>query len=191
MSALVSYLLGYGASILFIIFALAIIVLALIELARFLYSRIALFKEERKKGKSETSTLTYVFSVLIVFAMILLTYKISDFTFDKFTEIAWGGDYLALPLILLVGIVAIVLLIRLTHGILSLVMKPDPFDVEETLKELEVGSHIKNISISIVKIFFGTIRAALDFVVFIPNFFEAMGKLVLSDDDGDDDWNDE
>jgi len=187
LSALVSYLLGFGASILFIIFALAIIVLALIELARFLYSRLALFRNERKNGKSETFTLTYVFSFLIVFAMLLLTYKISDFTFDKFTEIAWGGDYLAVPLVLLVGIVAIVLMIRLTHGVLSIIMKPDPFDVESALKELKIGSNIHGISVSIAKIFFRTIQSALDFVFFIPNFFETMSKLVLSDDEDEDD----
>ncbi len=188
LSLLLSSLIGLGATILFLIFAVAIISLALIELARFLYQRILMFRKERsKEGNKSNYTLTYTFSVLIVFAMLFFTYKISNFTMDNFIEVVSSGDYLALPLILLVGIVAVVLLIRLTHGILLLVMKTEPINIETFIKEngkkLNIKSYIVKISKLIVEIIFETINSAFSFVKFIPDFFKDISIMVLSSDD--------
>lgn len=188
LSLLLSSLIGLGATTLFLIFAVAIISLALIELARFLYQRILMFRKERsKEGNKSNYTLTYTFSVLIVFAMLFFTYKISNFTMDNFIEVVSSGDYLALPLILLVGIVAVVLLIRLTHGILLLVMKTEPINIETFIKEngkkLNIKSYIVKISKLIVEIIFETINSAFSFVKFIPDFFKDISIMVLSSDD--------
>ena len=196
MSLLLSSLISNGATIIFIIFAVSLIILALIELARFLYSRFLLFVNEKNHDlRKSNDTLTLVFSVLIVFAMLFLAYKISNVTLDDFTEFASNGKYIALPLIVLLGIVAVIILIRLTHGILLLVMKTEAIDVAKFVKEnqeiLKIKDKIVQITKSLVEIILGTIESALSFVEFIPDFFKDMIIMVVSDDEESADDNDD
>ena len=188
-SVLVSSLIGSGASILFIIFAISIIIIALIELARFLYRRLLLFRVEKDVNNNDNSSLTYVFSVLIVFAMLFITYRVSNFTLDDFTEIVSKGDYIALPLIILVGIIAVVLLIRLIHGILILVMKSEPIEIDKFIREnekiLKIKQNIVDITKFLVQIIFGTITSALELVKFIPDFVKDLKIMILDDEKGE------
>lgn len=188
LSSIVSSLIGYIASILFILFAIAIIMISFIELARLLVQRILLFNNERKNGISDNnSTLAFAFSIMIVFSALLLMYKFSNWTLERVQSELVNGDYLALPLILLVGIVTVILLLRVTYGILLLIMKPSPLpntsDVQKFADNIKIKDYTIRIGKLIIEIILGSIESVLKFVEFIPNFFKSLNSLVLSEED--------
>lgn len=188
LSSIVSNLIGYIASILFIFFAIAIIMISFIELARLLFQRILLFKYERKNGISyNNSTLAFAFSIMIVFSALLLMYKFSDWTLERVQSELVNGDYLALPLIMLVGIVTVILLLRVTYGILLLIMKPSPLpntsDIQKFADNIKIKDYTIRIGKLIIEIILGSIESVLKFIEFVPNFFESLNSLVLSEED--------
>ncbi len=184
-----SFLIGHSASILFLLFSVTMLALVLIELARFLFNRIVLFKNAHSANTDNKNSLTHLLSILIVFSLIYYSFDFSNFTMDSFTELVSSGDYLAIPLVIIVGIVAVVLLIRLTHIILWLILKSEPVDIEKFVKEnqayIDLKKYFKKITQSIVDIILGTIESTLTFVLFIPNFFDALSAMVIYDETED------
>ncbi len=138
-----SFLIGHSASILFLLFSVTMLALVLIELARFLFNRIVLFKNAHSANTDNKNSLTHLLSILIVFSLIYYSFDFSNFTMDSFTELVSSGDYLAIPLVIIVGIVAVVLLIRLTHIILWLILKSEPVDIEKFVKENQAYIDLK------------------------------------------------
>ena len=181
----VTYLLAYSAAILCVIMAVGLTMTVIIELVRFIYSRIWL---PRISGTDQNSSAPplYVFSFIIVAVLFYLSFRISGFTMDDFTETISGGKYLALPLTVLVMITAFCLLVRITHGLILLVMDMDATKIRSffsrAAQSIGLNETIISINKKIVAIVLGTIDLALKFVMFIPDFFESMYNFTFADE---------
>ena len=181
----VTYLLAYSAAILCVIMAVGLTMTVIIELVRFIYSRIWLPRISGTDQNSGAPPL-YVFSFIIVAVLFYLSFRISGFTMDDFTEIISGGEYLALPLTVLVIITAFCILVRITHGLILLVMDMDATKIRSffsrAAQNIGLNETIISISKTIVAIVLGTIDLALKFVKFIPDFFESMYNFTFADE---------
>lgn len=181
----VTYLVAYSAAILVVLFAVGLTMTVIIEMIRFICSRIWLSRvlESRQNG---TTPPLYVFSFIIVAILFYLSFRISGFTMDDFTDTISGGEYLALPLTILVIVTAFCLLVRITHGLILLVMDMNVKEIKNffsrTAKSICLNETIVSISNTIVGIVLKTIDLALKFVKFIPDFFESMYHFTFVDE---------
>lgn len=186
----VTYLLAYSAAILCVIMAVGLTMTVIIELVRFIYSRIWLPRISGTDANNGAPPL-YVFSFIIVAVLFYLSFRISGFTMDDFTETISGGEYLALPLTVLVMITAFCILVRITHGLILLVMDMDATKIRSffsrAAQSIGLNETIISISKTIVAIVLGTIDLALKFVKFIPDFFESMYNFTFADEAEDED----
>jgi hypothetical protein len=175
---------GYGISLLFILAALFFIVVVLIEVISYILKKIrsllkfrdeyAAADELSQRSSSKIKEPTYAFSIIIFFALLYMSYKISGYNLDKLYNAVAGGEYLALPLTLLVGIVAFFIFVRLIHGIILLILKG---------RALRIEVYVIRIGKLVVSILYRSIITALTFIKFIPDFFEALHGMVLMDED--------
>jgi hypothetical protein len=182
---------SYGMTLLFIMTAIFFIVVILIELVSYILHKVkvllnlngsqasdeyAAAKEmnQRMNYKSGIKAPTYALSIIIFFSLLYLAYKISGHTLQDFFNSAVGGEYLALPLTLLASIIAFFIFVRLIHGILLLTLKA---------KTLRLEVYIIRIGKLIVSIIYRSIIIVLKFIKFIPDFFEALHSMVLSDEE--------
>lgn len=181
----VTYLLAYSTAILCVIMAVGLTMTVIIELVRFIYSRIWLPRIAGATQNNEAPPL-YVFSFIIVAVLFYLSFRISGFTMDDFTETISGGEYLALPLTVLVMITAFCVIVRITHGLILLVMDMDAGKIRSffsrAAQSVGLNDTILSISKTIVAIVLGTIDLALKFVKFIPDFFENMYYFTFADE---------
>lgn len=193
---------SYGMTLLFIMTAIFFIVVILIELVSYILHKVKVLlnlnesqtsdeyatAREKNHGityKSGIKAPTYALSIIIFFSLLYMAYKISGHTLQDFFNSAVGGEYLALPLTLLAGIIAFFIFVRLIHGILLLTLKA---------KTLRLEVYIIRIGKMIVSIMYRSIIIVLKFIKFIPDFFEALHIMVLSDDEDleyEEDINDE
>ena len=187
----VTYLIAYSAAILVVLLAVGLTVTVIIELIRFIYSRIWIPRISETRQNSTPPL--YVFSFIIVAVLFYLSFKISNFTMDDFTEIISGGEYLALPLTILVIVTAFCVLVRITHGVILMVMDMDAKEIRNffsrTAKSICLNDTIVSISNTLVGIVLGTIDLALKFAKFIPDFFESLYHFVFEDESEGDDIN--
>ena len=191
MYELVATCTSYGMTFLFIITAIFFILVILIELASYILKKIKALlninnnpsvhgyastaeKKQQVRQTSDIKVPTYALSILIFFSLLYLAYKIGGQTLQDFFKAAAKGDYLVLPLTLLACVVAFFILVRVIHGILLFTLKAKRYRVE---------AYIIRIGKLIVSIIFRTIIIALKFVKFVPDFFEALHDMVLSDDE--------
>lgn len=192
---LISVIGGYLTALFFFIFIICMVFFALGEFIRFLYQRAVTFRKQIQSKSQENTdnqnvdspndSLLHIFSVLIVFAMIVLVFNHTDFSVDDFTDIVTKGDYIALPLLVLLGVVTIFFLMRLIYIVLKWIfsLKPDNVLGFFSEQKLDLKERIGEICNLIIEIVLGTLQSALEFVHFIPNFFGAMSGMVLNDDD--------
>lgn len=190
MYGLVATSTSYGMTLLFVITAIFFILVILIELASYILKKIkallnissgqaedeyaATENKQQAKYKSDIRVPTYAISILIFFALLYMSYKLGGQTLQDFFKTAAKGDYLILPLTLLASVVAFFILVRVIHGILLFTLKAKSFRIE---------TYIIRIGKLIVNILFRSIIVALKFVKFVPDFFEALHDMVLSEAD--------
>lgn len=182
---------SYGMTLLFVITALFFIVVILIELVSYILHKVKVLlnlngdpaSEEyaaaseyslKVNRKTQIKAPTYALSIIIFFALLYLVYKISGQTLQDLLKSAAEGEYLLLPLTLLACIIAFFICVRVIHGILLLTLKA---------KSLRVEVYIIRIGKLIASIIYRSIMIVLKFLKFIPDFFDALHDMVLSDDD--------
>lgn len=116
-----------------------------------------------------------------------LAWRITDFTLEDLTEVLVIGDYLALPIAVIVILILFFLLVQITHVIILLLSKMTAQNVKNFIGKQEekynLASRIAQIIGSVIDIILDTILSTLEFVKFIPSFFTSLGKIVLSDEE--------
>jgi hypothetical protein len=186
----IKFFASYGASLLFIFFAVIVIIITLVALSRFIFARIALFgKKAILYDGKPAETPTYAISIVIVLVLFFLTYNITGFSMENFRNSIVSGEYLALPLMLLVVMAAFFIFVLLTHGIILWLSEATADGLRKYIKENKISLNpiprIIDVIQTIIDIVFKTIKSALDFVTYVPNFFEALHKMVLEDEEED------
>ena len=180
---IISFIFSYGASFLLILFAIAIVVISLIYIIKYIYKLLCSFK---KSSEEEATIPTYAFSVIIVCALLFWVWRISDFTLDDLTDKIIIGDYLAIPIATMVALVLFFLLVQIVHAIFLILSKMTAKNIADFIKKqndkLQLGNKIAYIVESIISIILDTIISTLSFVSFIPSFFGALNIMVLNDD---------
>lgn len=184
---LIPALISYGIMILFFFFAFVIISITLIHLAKYLYGQITSFKSITDKEGENYHMSSYALSVIIVFTALFIFWKDSNLTIYRLTDKLVIGDYLAIPLAVLIGITAFLLLVQITH-IIILFFREINFEnirgyIKKYINEFQIKEQIIEIARDITKIVLGTITVALQFVLFIPSFFKMIKEMVFDDED--------
>lgn len=205
---IISTYISYGLSYFFIIFALIVVIMVLTAAARNFYLRLKVFKQDLSGKKAdpmktgngeETQTplgTTYLYSVIIVLAMLFLAWRVGNFTLDNLTNQLLVGDYIALPLVIIIIVVSFFLLVHFVHAILLMLSRIKTSDIIEFLKKNERKSkvvvRIVKIIQYVIDIILDTFISTLEFIKFVPRFFGYMRNMVfLEDGDAlDDDGND-
>lgn len=115
--------------------------------------------------------------------------KFSDFTADQFYDWVNKGEYLLIPLMLLLIGIAFALFLRLTHATLLLIAEMKADDVKKILEKINNKTLIKDKTIDIVKmlidIVLDSVISILKFVTFIPNFSTMIYDFVFGDESTD------
>lgn len=182
-----SFLLSYGSSFLLILFAIVITIITLIYIMKFICNQIRSFKIS---NENESYTVpTYAISVIIVCILLFLSWRITDFSLDDLTQTLAIGDYLALPLAVIVIMILFFLLVQIVHAVFLMLSKVSAADIKDFFKKqeekLRIGSRVVEIIESIVNIVLDTILSTLTFIKFIPSFFTSLSNMVLLDDYGE------
>lgn len=176
-----SFVASYSTSFLLILFALVVVIITLLHLAKYIYYQIVSFK----KTDSEPIP-TYAFSVIIVCILLFLSWRISDLSLNKTISTLVNGDYLALPISVMVTMVLFFLLVQITHSIILMLNKMTASDIREFLKKQEHSLHIyKRISKiirNIIDFILDTILYIFKFINFVPNFFKSLSRMVFKED---------
>lgn len=119
-------LLKYAGFVVTILLAFIIVILFLIEMIRLIVTRMKAFSRSLKEESAETGIPLYVLSAILDIIICYLAYsKFSDFTADQFYDWVNKGEYLLIPLMLLLIGVAFVLFLRLTHATLYKTVEKD------------------------------------------------------------------
>lgn len=185
---LISFLVGYGVAFLLILFALIVVIITLTYVAKYIYIQICSFKRANAEDIEKLYPIpVYAFSVIIVCLLLFFIWRVTEFSLDDLTEILATGNYLVFPIAVIVTMILFFLLVQIIHAIILMLSKMSAEDVkkfiDEKEKELKIGLRITKIIESIVDIILDTIISILEFIKCVPNFFSAMNKMVLLDDD--------
>lgn len=179
-----SFLLSYGSSFLLILFAVVITIVTLIYIIKYIYNQIRFFKISNDKESSAIPT--YAFSVIIVCILLFLSWRITNFSLNDITETMAIGNYLVLPLAVIIIMVLFFLLVQIVHAVILMLSQVSTTNIKDFLKKQEqkfkIGSRIIEIIESIIDTILNTILAALEFIKFIPNFFVSLSRIVLLED---------
>lgn len=109
------------------------------------------FSRSLKEESAETGIPLYVLSAILDIIICYLAYsKFSDFTADQFYDWVNKGEYLLIPLMLLLIGVAFVLFLRLTHATLLLIAEMKATDVKKFLEKINNKTLIKDKTIDII-----------------------------------------
>lgn len=186
-----SFLISYGSSFLLILFALISAIIVLVYIAKYIYILICTLKKVNDEDLKKSYPIpTYAISIFIVSVLMFLAWRITDFTLEDLTEALVIGDYLALPIAVIVILVLFFLLVQITHVIILLLSKMTAESIKEFIEKQEekynLASRIAQIIGSVIDIILDTILSTLEFVKFIPSFFTSLGKMVLSDEEDSD-----
>lgn len=188
---LFTFLVSYGASFLLIFFALVIIIITLIYIAKYIYIQIRAFKKINKEDlENHYPVPTYAFSVILVCILLFFSWRISNFSLDDLTEELVHGKYLVLPIAVVVTMVLFFILVQIIHAIILLLSNMSAEVIKQFMKKIlrewRIGTRISVIIGDIFDIILDTMLSALSFVKFIPDFFSAMSRMILNDDDEED-----
>lgn len=147
---------------------------------------------EKTNDQEETtlnSALTYPLSIMIVMFLMFLRWRVTDFKMDELREMLVQGDYLAFPIAVIVLSVLFYILVQLMHSIFLMMGRMTSQKIVAFLNAsdhaLKLTEKVSQILKLIVGIILDTILTTLAFVKFIPDFFTAMQKMVLEEDEED------
>lgn len=185
-----SFLLCNGVAFLLILSALLAVVYILIAVGKCIVIQIRSIKQiSDREIKSLNSVPPYSLSIIIVVVLMFLGWRLTDFSLDNLTEILVLGDYLAFPVAVIVLLVLFYILVQLVHAIILMLSRINSQNIvrfiSDSDNELEFTKRAIMILKNIVDIILDTILTTLAFVKFVPNFFAAMQKMVLEDDDSE------
>lgn len=176
---------GYGGCLIIILLAIIFVCSVMGEFAIATFSRIKSLLElvshspnsdtkNSKKVLEYINTPTYIISLIIVLVLLYFSYKFSDFSLDDFYEIVSENNYIAVPLLGLILIATFFAFVQLVQIIINIL----------THKHLlGINQYIKDISKLIIDTVFGSIQSALQFINFIPDFFDSLHEMVLNKND--------
>lgn len=186
---LVSFLMSYGVAFLLILFALAVVVIALIHIVKYVFILISSFSKAdniKDGSENEESVPVYAISVMIVTLLLIATSRITSFRIDDLTERFVAGEYLAFPLAAIGLIVLFILLVQIVHAAFLLLNRRTAKTIKDFVskqnKNMKLGEKITAIIEGVVGIILNTALSCLDFIGFIPDFFKSLSKMVLSND---------
>lgn len=179
-------LFSYGALIVIVFFIVGIGLLALLIFSKYLLQKIFGLVEELKSppesGKADPQIPIYVMSVLIVAFVFYLVYKFGRLSIDDFTDFAFEANYLAYPLLFILGIAVFILLLWIVHMMLGLISTIKGESLKSKFSNLEkrikFNENVKRIIEETFKFLFSIIFSVLSFLSFIPSYFMAMAKLI-------------
>ena len=183
-----SFILSYGASFILILFAIIIVIITLVYVAKYVYVQIRSFKKANDEDSNKSYPVpTYAFSVIIVCSLLFLAWRLSDISLNDLTQKLIIGDYLALPIAVVVIIVLFFLLVQITHAIILMLSSMSAESIKQFIikqeNKLKIGARIFEVVKNIIDIILNTILSTLEFVNSIPNFIKSLSKMVLYDDD--------
>lgn len=182
----VSVLLKYAGYIVMIFLAIVLVIILLIEMIKLIVSRIKVFAVSLKNDGQENDIPLYLLSIIIDIVICYLTYKFTGINIDSFYNFANGGKYMALPLLILFIGVAFIIFLRLIHATLILLVDMKPENIKLFLRKVneknKIADRIVGIIQKIIDIIFDTALIALNFVSFIPHFFNTLCIFVLEDE---------
>lgn len=185
-----SFLGSYAFSFISILFAVITVFIIIIYFFKFASMQIRNFKQVSKEN-SEKPNLgpTYLISVIIAFAIIFFSWRVTNFSIDDLTDKLISANYLALPIAIIITIVFFFLFVKIINAIIIMLIDMKEEEVKESIntgwKKLRIGSRIFLIIQKIIDIILDTILSILKFIKFIPNFFASMSNMVLSNDKSD------
>lgn len=183
-----AFLVSYGSSFLLILFALMLVIFTLIYVWKYIYLQICSLKKisdaDMRKMHQDPP---YVFSVIIVCVLLFFSWRVTDFSLYDLTDVLVVGDYLVLPITVMIAIILFLLLVQIVHAIILMLSNMTAKDVKDFMerkeKKWKIGKRISKIIRNIVDIILNSILSALEFIKFVPNFFCSLSKLVLLEDE--------
>lgn len=183
-----SFFVGYGASYLLILFALISAIIVLIYIANYIYILMRTLKKTSDEDLRKSYPIpTYAISIFIVSIVMFVAWRVTDFTLEDLTEVLVIGNYLALPIAVIVIFILFFLLVQITHIIILLLSKMTAESVKEFIEKQEekynFASRLTQIISAVIDIILDTIISTLEFVKFVPSFFASVGKMVLFDEE--------
>ena len=180
---IVMLLLKYAGTIVMLLLALVVVIVLALEMVRLVMSRIRiLFISARE----ETRVPLYALSAVIDLVICFLAYRVSGVTMNTFYDFVSNGEYLALPLMILVIGVAFAFFMKLTHATLLLMTQMKPDHVKEFWNRIdnrmEINERLEEIIRSLIDIVLDSVIIALKFVKVIPDFADSIRILSFEEE---------
>lgn len=133
---------------------------------------------DSKERRKADEILLYFVSMIIAVIIMYLSVVISGLSLDGFLNKFTLGDYLIVPLSIIMSIVFFSLLVQIIHGIIVAL----PFVAGHDIENDKFGKRVADMIDLISDILLSSIEAILKFVQFIPNFFIALSIMVLGEE---------
>lgn len=179
-----------GIAVLVLLLAIAVVITVVIEMIKFVCTRIVLLKNIMKQtqGKEfagQDNGLTFILSITIVIILFYLSFRFSGFTVDDLINTVALGKYLALPLTAIILICAFCIFAKVINRVLLEMKTAEPGNIrgffQKTKKNI-IYKRISRIVWSVINIAFSVIEVTLSLVQFIPDFFTYMKDLIVDED---------
>lgn len=170
----------FAFAILLVCMAILIIT---IEFAHFITARIYAMRNSTSKSIEPPKVPTNVLSISIVIIIFGLIYFNADFRIFDFINFTAAGDYLALPLELIVILISFLFLATCVNWFLKAIFEPHNGDSNSSYAIADkMKDDIKYIIRDAMDLVLNTAKTVIKFAGFIPNFFDTMYDFVFDED---------
>lgn len=176
----------YASMVIMVLLTAVIIVVFLIEMLRVMAERGRALLYSLKDGRQGEGIPLYAVSAALAVIVCYCVYNYVDFTVDSFLDFIENGRYIAFPLSVLFVAIAFVVFVRLIHATLLMLKGMTAQNVTVFLGRVDEKTKIKERIIKIIKtitdIILDSAITVLEFIKFIPDFFQTIYSFVLKED---------